>query len=73
MVPFLSSSSPVQFRKLVNEYASALCTEKDSKHNLYCITCGNINDLIIALKKCDKTRFSLGELDTIIEFLCVYF
>ena len=33
------SSSPHQFRMLVNEYASALYTEKDY------ITCGNITDL----------------------------
>ena len=55
---------PHQFRMLVNEYASALCTEKDY------ISCGNITDLMF-IKECKNTRFSVGELDTIIEFLCV--
>ena len=48
-------------RMLVNEYASALYTEKDD------ITCGNKTDLIF-IKEYRHTRFSLGELDTIIEF-----
>ena len=58
------SSSPHQFRMLVNEYASALCNEKDY------ISCGNLTDLMF-IKECNNTRFSVGELDTIIEFLCV--
>ena len=53
-----------QFRMLVNEYASALCNEKDY------ISCGNLTDLMF-IKECNNTRFSVGELDTIIEFLCV--
>ena len=48
----------------VNVYASVLCTEKDF------ITCGNINHLMF-IKECNKTRFSLGELDIMIKFLCV--
>ena len=58
------SSSPHQFRMLVNEYASALCNEKDY------ISCGNITDLMF-IKEFNNTRFSVGELDTIIEFLCI--
>ena len=58
------SSSPLQLRMLVNEYASTLYTEKDYT------TCGNITNLMF-IKECNNTRFSLGELDTIIEFLCI--
>ena len=58
------SSSPHQFKMLVNEYASALCNAKDY------ISCGNLTDLMFT-KECNNTRFSVGELDTIIEFLCV--
>ena len=58
------SLSPHQFRVLVKEYASALCNEKDY------ISCGNITDLMF-IKECNNTRFSVVELDTIIEFLCV--
>ena len=46
---------------LVNEYASALYTVKDY------ITCGNITDSMFIVE-CNNTRFSLGELDTNIEF-----
>ena len=46
---------------LVNEYASALYTEIDH------ITCGNKTDLMF-IKEYNNTRFSLGDLDTIIEF-----
>ena len=49
---------------LVHEYASALCSAK------HYITCGNINGLMF-IKECNNIRFSLGELDTAIEFLCM--
>ena len=57
-------SSPFQFRKSIFQCVSSLYTERDY------ITCDNIRDLIV-IRDWNDTKFSQGEIATLIESLCV--